>query len=238
MDEQQRLEILGKAKEFFKEIIAKNHVSNTVKLRKLSAFKVNPFLINYLSAFAFGDDSPESIAKALIYPRALGTSITTSFGTHMQQFCNFALSSLASVVSGIDIEFTDALDGRKKYCQTKSGPETINKDDVTTIKNHFTAIRNLARTNQLLDLNPSKDCIVGVFYGEPAELNAHYQALDNDFHVYIGKEFWHRLTGDENFYEALIDSFVEVAQDVDGRDLLQETITRLGSQIARSRGTI
>jgi hypothetical protein len=42
---------------------------------------------------------------------------------------------MGSVVHGIDIEFIDAIDGRKKYCQLKSGPSTINKDDVVTIIN-------------------------------------------------------------------------------------------------------
>ncbi|MEI3611152.1 PmeII family type II restriction endonuclease [Pseudogracilibacillus sp. SO30301A] len=61
----------------------------------------------------------------------------------------------------MDIEFIDKLDGRKKYCQIKADPNTINHDDVTTIKNHFNGIRNLARTNNLqIGLN---DLIVGVF---------------------------------------------------------------------------
>lgn len=52
-------------------------------------------------------------------------------------------NSFGSMVSGIDIEFEDALDGRHKYCQVKLGPNTINKDDVVTIHNHFKDARNL-----------------------------------------------------------------------------------------------
>lgn len=231
MTEQQRREILVKAKTFFKETIAVNHVKNTEKLKDLKHFNVNPFLVNYLANYAFGDTSSLSIAKALIYPRVLGTSITTSFGTKMQEFCNDALSSYASLVSGIDIEFIDAIDGRRKYCQTKAGPQTINYDDVTSIKNHFDAVKNLARTNRQTDINPTIDCIVGVLYGTFDDVSAFYKTINKDYPVICGKEFWHRLTGDVNFYEELISAFAEVAVDIDGRDIIEDTITRLAEQI-------
>ena len=32
------------------------------------------------------------------------------------------------------------IDGEKKYCQLKSGPDTINKDDVETIAGHFKSV--------------------------------------------------------------------------------------------------
>ncbi len=52
-----------------------NHIKNTQKLEKPSEFNINPFLV-CLENFLCGDAKPESIAKALIYPRVLGTSIT------------------------------------------------------------------------------------------------------------------------------------------------------------------
>jgi len=162
MTELQRQEILNKAKVFFRDTIAVNHVKNTVKLESLKEFNINPFLEKYLANFAFGSGTPENIAKALIFPRVIGTSISTSFGTNMQNFCSEVLSGYASLTSGIDIEFKDEIDGRRKFCQIKSGPDTINKDDVVTIINHFDTIRNLARQNRQTDINPTIDCIVGV----------------------------------------------------------------------------
>ena len=135
MDNEQRKMILEKARSFFKTSIADSHAVNTRKLEKLSAFNVNPFTVHYLASFAFGDDSPKSLAKALVYPRVLGTSIATTFGNNVQTFCHEVLDGYASTTSGIDIEFVDAFDGRKKYCQLKAGPQTINKDDVETIEN-------------------------------------------------------------------------------------------------------
>lgn len=231
MTEQQRQEILIKARTFFKETIAVNHVKNTEKLKDLKQFNVNPFLVNYLANYAFGDTSSTSVARALVYPRVLGTSITTSFGTKMQEFCNDALSSYASLVSGIDIEFIDAIDGRRKYCQIKAGPQTINYDDVASIKNHFDAVKNLARTNRQTDINPTIDCIVGVLYGTFDDVSAFYKTINKDYPVICGVEFWHRLTGDANFYEELINAFAEIAVDIDGRDIIEDTITRLAEQI-------
>ena len=134
MDESQKLAILESGKNFFRTAIIPNHINNLKKL-ELKNFNVNPFLINYLAAFLCGDTTPESLAKALVYPRVLGTSLNTTFGMQTQIFIS-ELSQItggASGIDGIDIEFVDALDGRRKYCQCKAGPQTINNDDVTTI---------------------------------------------------------------------------------------------------------
>ena len=235
MTEQQKQEILTRAKNFFREKIAPNHVKNTKKCAALEEFNINPFLDNYLACFAFGCDSPENLAKALIYPRALGTSITTSFGMNWQKFCSSVLEGFASTTSGIDIEFVDALDGRRKYCQIKSGPNTINFDDVTTIVNHFIAIRRLARTNNLEGFNPDRDCVVGVFYGNESELSSFYKKIAESYPVLVGKNFWHRLTGDENFYNELIDAVTEVALEIDGTETINSTVSRLAEQIRRRR---
>ncbi len=231
MTELERREILIKAKTFFRNQVANNHIKNTAKLMDIKKFDINPFTQEYLANFAFGDSSPENIAKAMLYPRILGTSITTTFGTQLQSFCNEVLNSFGSTTPGIDIEFTDTTDGRKKYCQIKSGPKTINNDDVTTIINHFIAIRNLARTNRLPDFNPMHDCIVGVFYGTEKQLSGSYRTINKDYPVYIGKDFWHRLTGDENFYYELIRAFGEVAIEMDSSELINGVIEALAEQI-------
>ena len=144
MDSEQRALILNKAESFFNEVIVPNHIKNLKKLKKLKAFKFNPFVIRYLASFLSGEVTYDSIARALVYPRILGTSIATSFGQNIQRFCTEVLSGFGSAISGVDIEFIDQLDGRKKYCQVKSGPETINKDDIETISRHFLGIKGIA----------------------------------------------------------------------------------------------
>ncbi|MDR2610796.1 MAG: restriction endonuclease, partial [Clostridiales Family XIII bacterium] len=212
MELQREFEIIEKAKVFFREKIAAKHLANTEKLRDVGVFNINPFTHKYLAQFAFGNDDPESMAKAILYPRILGTSISTTFGNELQYFCNEVLSSFASTTSGIDIEYNDILDGRHKYCQVKAGPTTINNDDVETIKNHFTSIRNLARTNRLADFNPMYDCVVGVLYGDAKSLSGAYKKIAEEYIVLVGQEFWEHLTGDPSFFGKLINAFSEVAK--------------------------
>jgi len=228
----QKETIIQKWKTFFKEEIAENHKKNTLKLKHIKEFTLNPFLDNYKANFLLGDNSARSKATALVYARALGTSINTTFGTNLQKFCSDILSGYSSTTSGIDIEFIDFVDGRRKYCQIKAGPNTINKDDVKTISDHFISVKNLARTNHLnIELN---DLIVGVFYGEPEDLSTHYKNIEKEYPVYIGQSFWYRLTGDEDFYKALTIAIDEVASEYDGRKMLDEVIAELAEEIDKT----
>jgi hypothetical protein len=231
MDIKRELEIVEKAKSFFKERIVPKHLANKKNLKDLKNFNINPFTHKYLAQFAFGNDDPESMAKALIYPRVLGTSISTTFGNQLQYFCNEVLSSFASTTSGIDIEYNDAFDGRHKYCQVKAGPTTINNDDVATIKGHFTAIKNLARVNRLTGFNPMYDCVVGVLYGDEQSLSPSYKKIGEDYTVLVGDAFWEHLTGDSLFYGKLIGAFAEVAKEMDYSKILNKLIDEVADQL-------
>ncbi|RNL52781.1 PmeII family type II restriction endonuclease [Pedobacter jejuensis] len=233
MTEDQRVELLAKAKEFFKNKIVDSHINGgALRASRLSDYNINPFLYKYLANFLRGNSSSKSIAEALVYPRLLGSSINTSFGMRIQSLIGHLFDGFGSPVPGIDIEFMDALDGRRKYCQLKAGPNTINHHDVETVINHFKGTINLARTNNL-NIAP-QDMIVGIIYGEKKELSSHYQRLDKSFPVYIGEDFWYHLTGKETFYLDLINVFGEVAIDVDGRDKLEETVNALAIEIEQT----
>ncbi|MFA6401913.1 MAG: PmeII family type II restriction endonuclease [Salinivirgaceae bacterium] len=231
MDNNLRKQIIENAQTFFRNEIVQNHIEGACKRAgKLSEYNVNPFLFKYLANFLTGNDSPESIARALVLPRILGSSINTSFGMKIQSLISSLFQGLGSTTQGIDIEFIDAIDNRKKYCQLKAGPNTINYDDVTTINNHFNGVRALARTNNLnvgID-----DMIVGVIYGEEPELSSHYRRIGNIYPVVIGKDFWHRLTGKDDFYFELIDAIGEVALEVDASKVVEQTIQALAKEIS------
>ncbi len=229
MDNTQRKQIIINAKTFFRTEIVQNHIDGACKrASKLSEYNINPFHFKYLANFLTGNDDPESIARALVLPRILGSSINTSFGMKIQSLISTLFQGLGSTTQGIDIEFVDAIDGRKKYCQLKAGPNTINHDDVTTIINHFNGVRTLARTNNLnVGIN---DMIVGVVYGEDAELSSHYHRIRNNYPVIIGKDFWHRLTGKDDFYYELIDAIGEVALEVDASKVVEQTIKTLAKE--------
>lgn len=230
MKEEQRQLLLSKAKLFFRNEIVEAHITvGCKKASQLKNYNVNPFLFKYLANFLKGDDKARSIAEALVLPRVLGSSINTSFGMRIQKLISELFEGFGSTTSGIDIEFVDAIDGRKKYCQLKSGPNTINSDDVATIFNHFSGTIHLARTNNLnIGVN---DMIVGVIYGEPSELSSHYKKINEKYSVIIGQEFWYRLTGKADFYFDLIDAVGEVALEVDGTKVLTQTIDALSKEI-------
>ncbi|WP_336068184.1 PmeII family type II restriction endonuclease [Mesoflavibacter sp. CH_XMU1404-2] len=230
MNNRQKQKIIENAKSFFRDEIVQNHINSACqRASKLSSYNINPFLYKYLANFLTGNDKPESIAKALVLPRILGTSINTSFGMKIQSLISSLFEGLGSTTQGIDIEFIDEIDKRKKYCQLKAGPNTINKDDVVTIVNHFNGVRNLARTNNLnIGIN---DMIVGVIYGDHNDLSSHYKKIEQNYPVIVGQDFWHRLTGQENFYFELIDAIGEVALEVDATKVVSETISKLAKEI-------
>src|SRR5699024_9436333 len=101
LDQKTLDDIINKFKYFFRKNIAKNHVANTNKLVKLDQFNQNPFLDTYKARFLTGRDDALSIAKALVYPRVLGTSINTSFGQQLQKYCSQILEGFASTTSGV-----------------------------------------------------------------------------------------------------------------------------------------
>ncbi|TCK98794.1 type II restriction endonuclease EcoO109I-like protein [Natranaerovirga hydrolytica] len=232
MSEVELNDIIKRAKDFFRNEIVPNHIARTEECRNLSNFRLNPFLDKYKATFITGNDEPRSIAKALVYPRVIGTSINTIFGNKLQKFCSEVLEGFASTTAGIDIEFIDKLDGIRKYCQVKASTNTINADDVQTIKGHFTGVRNLARTNNLnIGLN---DLIVGVFYGDYDELSGHYKRIEQEHPVIVGAKFWHRLTGHANFYQRITDAIGDVALEYDGTELVKSVIDDLERQIAQA----
>ena len=228
MTHEEKLEILTNAKNWFRNF-AVDHVKNTVKLKTLKDFNPNPFLLSYLSYFLSGDCTPESIAKVLIYPRVLGTSITTSFGTAVQSMTHeLLINGYASDHDGMDIEFIDTRDGKRKYVQLKSGPYTINIPDVEPMIAKFDAIVNRSRLNKGGITN--QDILVAVVYGERSGgIHAGYKRIEQRYEVLVGKEFWAALTGDEDFYYDLIDAVAEIAFETDGKALLDQTIATLAS---------
>lgn len=228
MNVKEQESLLLKAQTWFRETILPKHLANTAKLTKAKNLDINPFLAPYLAVFMTGELTPESIAKAIAYPRVMGSSITTSFGQNMQKFISDVLgNAFGSTTQGIDIEFTDCIDGRKKYCQVKLGPNTINVDDITTIHNHFKAVRNLGKTNNIAVRQD--DMVIGILYGVPNQESSRYKVLsgEHSYSLFIGQNFWHRLTGAEDFYQRLIDAISKVALEANGKQTLDQVVATL-----------
>lgn len=230
MNQKQKAKILEKAKAWMRDELIPAHRRNTLKLTSVKKFKTNPFLRSYLAYFLEGNDQPENIAKALIYPRVLGTSINTSFGQRVQGLMTKIFEGITgSQIPGIDLEFTDKIDGRRKYCQLKAGPDVINHDDVESITNHFQKAARIGRTNnQPIQMTDYMFCLL---YGEAGQENSFIKQLKKNYVVVMGQEFWHRFTGDPDFYQDLIHSMGEVAIEVNMKADLKKVIKKLSKEI-------
>jgi hypothetical protein len=57
--------------------------------------------------------------------------------------------------------------------------------------------------------------------------NDYYNKINEKYPVLVGQDFWYSLTGRKDFYFALIDAIGEVALEVDGTKVLEETIESL-----------
>jgi len=137
-----------------------------------------------------------------------------------------------SLIKGMDVEFIDKIDGRKKWCQLKAGPNTINSEDVAPLIQKFNAVANLARTN-VIDLNNS-DLVLGVLYAEEVQLSQHYKIINETYPVLVGQDLWHRLTGFELFYPKLIVSLNQMIFDLETETLLLDGATKLAKEIEES----
>jgi len=220
---------------YFDIYIFEKHINASLKVHsKLKSYKINPIVVKYLSKVLDGNFSPEGVAKALYYPRVLGTSINTLFGTNIQKM--FVVLGLAegSRIKGIDIEFLDQIDNRRKWCQLKSGPNTINSEDVKPLIKKFTDNIKLARTNFALTGTSNNDFIVGVLYGELNELSMHYKKIDEIHPVIIGRDFWHRITGFHDFYDGLVLALHETINNLNTKEFITNGCEELTNEIKNS----
>lgn len=84
-----------------------------------------------------------------------------------------------------------------------------------------------------MKLNNS-DLILGVLYGEENQLSQHYQKIDSQFPVIIGKEFWYRITGFQNFYDKLVSNLDLMILSLDTEDFFKKGYMALAKEISES----
>jgi hypothetical protein len=137
-----------------------------------------------------------------------------------------------SLIPRMDIEFIDQIENRKKWCQLKSGPNTINSEDVKPLVRKFTNTIQLARTNKALKNVNNTDFIVGVLYGDNSELSMHYKEIDKFDPVIIGRDFWHRMTGFPNFYYGIVSALHEsIDRRLDTKEFIIKVCNELTEEI-------
>lgn len=236
MDKKSEKRLLEEIVKYFEVYIFQNHLKASVTSNaKLKGYNINPIVVKYLSKLLENDYTPIGVAKALFYPRVLGTSINTSFGTRIQNMFVDLQIAEGSLIKGMDIEFIDRVDNRRKWCQLKSGSNTINSEDVKPLIRKFTDTVNLARTNKAFKNVNNTDFIVGVLYGEENELSMHYKLIDKTHPVIIGREFWHRVTGFPNFYNGLVSNLHLLINNLETENVLNEGVKKLADEIEASQ---
>lgn len=236
MTERNQEELIKEIVEYFKVYIFENHITASINTHsKIKSYNINPIVVKYLSKVLENDYTAIGVAKALFYPRVLGTSINTSFGTRIQNMFVDLKIAEGSLIKGMDIEFMDRIDNRRKWCQLKSGPNTINSEDVKPLIKKFTDTINLARTNKAFKNINNTDFIVGVLYGEQNELSMHYRVIDQTHPIVIGKDFWHRVTGFPDFYDGLVQNLQLLIENIDTQDLINLGVEKLAREIETSQ---
>lgn len=222
-------------KDYFKNEFAELIVKKLKSGHTLSAFTVNPFIAIALSSGVYGDLTPENMAKALLYPRVFGTSISTTFGDKMQKMCVKFLGARASSAPGMDIEFDDHVEKQTVLAQLKSGPNTINSGDVDPVVEDMKSAYRLIRQNR--GENIPTFALVAT-YGTLEEISGHYKKIANSsvggqdtIPIYIGQDFWHRLTGNQNFYSEMITLFIEVFEEENYTELLEQDVKNLTEEV-------
>ena len=65
-------ELLNEIVQYFKIYIFENHINASLAVHsKLKSYNINPIIVKYLSKILEENYSPEGVAKALFYPRAV-----------------------------------------------------------------------------------------------------------------------------------------------------------------------
>lgn len=209
---------------YFRDEIFQPHLEELEnEYANLNSYASNLFLLPYLSKIIEGEFNAAGTGKALFFARTLSTSINTSFGSHIKKVLvnNGLAQSYGQSRSNIII-FTDQTTDILTGCLLKSGPNTINSGDKSGIR------------DKLDNLHDVDSRAIGVIYGSHNELNNHYIQLEEDYEIFVGQDFWHRITGFHSFYDDLTVQLNNLAESLQSEGLFQAGLEALTQQVGQS----
>lgn len=228
MEEREKQAIINSGKDYFRKIIIPNHIKGLKSLR-LKDFKINPFMVNYLA----GKISFEDFAKALLYPVMFDTLVSSGPLSAFNQFVA-RLSELTdgfSDINGIDFEFTDAIDGKRKYCQCRPSLVALTDDETAEVLGNFKKAYEQSQAEGVdMQIN---DLVMAFPYGDENIFSGNSKIISSHYDILYGEEFWHRLSGDRNFYYRICKAFAEVIEEPnsEGGMLVKEKVADLAQSI-------
>lgn len=216
-------------KECFKKMLNPNW-SQTSEMERLIHCRVYPYMF-----YDFGV-SPHSLAKALVYPKALQVAFQ-EYGFDCFIGFLYKMSKITSRVtynnySGLD--FVDAIDGRKKHCYYCCSTE-LTKERLDSMLSYLRRTYDKKKRD-----DPSfemDDMVVGVLLGERNDLSPYYRTLETTWPVYCGAEFWEHFIGDKHFYSRLFNAFVEVVEqeNLPECDYIRKKVEEIAQEIEKMR---
>jgi hypothetical protein len=233
---ERRREIIARAVEFCRnKVFGRNLKSLEERFGKLTEYKLNPFTEEYIARLTHGDNSAGSAASSLLIFK-VQQSLATTLGTKLQEFCSSELDCPGSMTSGLDMDFWDFVDERERFSQVKLGPATINDEDVDPMREKFTAAMRRARRNNLRV--SADDFVIGVMYGKASQLNPPYRRLERAFPIFVGQDFWTRVTGDASFYTEFSRAIMQLGRELANHELFSSAVAELTAEIEdyRQRG--
>jgi hypothetical protein len=135
----------------------------------------------------------------------------------------------------MDIELEDKIAKQPIVLQLKAGPNNINSGDVQPMVEKMNSAYRLLRQNGSANI---PTFALGVLYGTYADISGHYKKIESSsvggqlkIPIFVGKDFWQLLTGDENFYSELIGIFVQLFEQEDYSELFEKDLKNLAVEI-------
>ena len=158
-----------------------------LKLKRLLKRK-NPYLFKAKAVVAAAD-----LVRQLLIAH-LSSTDETIFGDFLEALaihvCAESYGGHKSTSEGIDLEFVR--DSTRYIVSIKSGPNWANSQQLKRMKSNFAQAQRIAGRTRLVAVN-------GCCYGQEANSNK------GEYLKLCGEEFWELISGDEDFYQRIID---------------------------------
>lgn len=144
----------------------------------------------------------------------------------MRKFCTTNLADRVTNFEGTeaDVEYYDFIDNKTNWARLRLGPDNMNS---RTAKDFIRDFISLEKSNPKAE----NSCVVGVLYGDKDSINASFRSLsDRGIPVYVGPDFWHRITGDPKFYQKLVAEIETILDNVTD-SYLDDVVSNLGKEL-------
>lgn len=193
----------------------------------LDKLVLNGFSVGFLAAEVGGAITAESIARALVLPRALGSSVSTVLGTRVRQLCEIVEPSARLRGSALqEIEFVDKVDGRKRIGRFFGGPKNANTGRSVPVGKELAALHAAHG-------GAKKRITACITHGEQRDLHPSFLAAQIPYEVLVGADFWHRLSGDATFYKRATAGVAARMNDGRAHRTLEAVLKAVSSQIGK-----